>query len=35
LLSPRAPSLQYLIDPALNPAKDAIWLAGLKTRLTF
>jgi porin len=29
------PSLQYLVNPALNLAEDAIWLAGLRMRLTF
>jgi len=29
------PSLQYLIDPALNLAEDAIWVTGLRMRLTF
>ena len=29
------PSVQLLIDPALNTEEDQIWIAGLRTRLTF
>ena len=29
-----APSLQLLIDPALNPMEDRIWLFGLRMRLS-
>ncbi|MGI9343698.1 MAG: carbohydrate porin [Gammaproteobacteria bacterium] len=29
------PSLQLLIDPALNPNDDTIWVFGLRTRLVF
>ncbi|MHC4711900.1 MAG: carbohydrate porin [Planctomycetota bacterium] len=29
------PSVQLLIDPALNPDEDLIWVFGLRTRLTF
>ncbi len=28
------PSLQWLVDPALNPDTNSIWLFGLRTRLT-
>ena len=28
------PDIQYLIDPALNPEKDQIWVLGLRARLT-
>jgi len=29
------PSVQLLIDPALNPSEDQIWVFGLRARLTF
>lgn len=28
------PSLQWLVDPALNPTQDEIWVFGLRARLT-
>jgi porin len=30
-----SPGVQLLVDPALNPDEDQIWIAGLRTRLTF
>ncbi len=29
------PDVQLLIDPALNPNEDQIWVLGLRARLTF
>jgi len=29
------PSLQLLLDPALNPAEDKVWVFGLRARLAF
>ena len=29
------PDLQYLVDPALNPDEDSIWVFGLRARLAF
>jgi porin len=29
------PSIQLLVDPALNPQEDAIWVFGLRARLAF
>jgi porin len=29
------PSLQLLIDPALNPVEDSVWVLGLRARLAF
>ncbi|MGB5717339.1 MAG: carbohydrate porin [Gammaproteobacteria bacterium] len=29
------PSVQLLIDPALNPDEDRIWVGGVRTRLAF
>lgn len=29
------PDVQFLINPALNPDEDNIWVFGLRTRLTF
>lgn len=29
------PSLQLLIDPALNPVDDEVWVLGLRMRLAF
>jgi porin len=29
------PSVQLLIDPALNPEADQVWITGLRARLTF
>ena len=28
------PSVQWLVDPALNPDEDQIWVFGLRARLT-
>jgi len=28
------PSLQWLVDPALNPEEDQVWVLGLRARLT-
>ncbi len=27
------PSIQYLVDPALHPTKDKVWILGFRTRL--
>ncbi|MGI9264730.1 MAG: carbohydrate porin, partial [Gammaproteobacteria bacterium] len=29
------PSLQLLLDPALNPEEDSVWIFGLRARLAF
>ena len=29
------PSVQLLIDPALNPVEDEVWVWGLRARFTF
>lgn len=29
------PSVQWLVDPALNPEDDEVWLVGLRLRLSF
>ena len=29
------PHIQYMVDPALNPNEDSIWLAGLRARVVF
>jgi porin len=29
------PSMQFLIDPALNPDEDTLWVAGVRARLAF
>ena len=29
------PDLQLLMNPALNPDQDHIWIAGLRVRLSF
>jgi porin len=29
------PSVQLLIDPALNPDEDSLWVYGLRARLAF
>lgn len=29
------PDIQYIVDPALNPEEDQIWMLGLRARLTF
>ena len=29
------PDLQLLVNPALNPQEDRIWIAGLRARLSF
>ena len=29
------PNFQYLIDPALNPDEDSLWVIGLRARLAF
>ena len=29
------PSVQLLLDPALNPQNDKVWVTGLRGRLTF
>ena len=28
------PDLQLILDPALNPAEDRVWVAGLRLRIT-
>ncbi len=27
------PDIQYLVDPALNPTEDSLWIFGLRARL--
>ncbi|MCK5364626.1 MAG: carbohydrate porin [Gammaproteobacteria bacterium] len=29
------PDIQYLVNPALNPSEDQIWILGLRGRFSF